>query len=115
MPDKIRNLDSFLPDNLKHSLFKQLKDLFGIPLVIQSCTFAKDDRGYKATVTASFEGVEDKFYVVTRASQPLAVLSYVTKNKLFPFMGKFVANGQAVMLLDPTAPETEEQPQDLPF
>lgn len=115
MPEPIRKLDDFLPDNMKGSLYRMIKDVFNQPMVIRAVSFTKDDRGYKATITAVFLGQNDVFYVVTRAAQPLSALSYAVKNKMLPFAAKFCPQGQSVLLIDPDKEPPEQPEPDLPL
>lgn len=115
MTNKIPNLDSILPESLKGSLYRQVKDMFGTPITVHSVAFTKDDRGNKATIVATLIDSPDKFYVATRATQPLAVLSHISRNKLFPFNAKFAPQGQAVLLVDPDKVVDDNQPGEEPF
>lgn len=104
----MRKLDDILPDDVKQAKYRFVKDVFGIPLEVTGITFSKDDRGFKATFECNEVGKPGKFYVSTRALQPLKVGSFVVKGKLLPFSGKFISQGQAVALVDNDTPWTPE-------
>lgn len=110
-----KNLDSILPDELKGSSYQFVKDLFGVNLTLHSVSFSKDDRGVKATFTASKQGEKKQFYVTTRAIQAMKVGKHLLTNKLFPVDAKFITEGQAVLLADistPWKPEVKEDTLD---
>lgn len=111
-----RNLDSFIPEGLKSSSYRFVKDLFGVVMTFHEVSFTKDDRGYKATFTCSKEGGIEQFFVTTRAIQPMKVAKHLHLNKLFPVVAKFITEGQAVLLVDPSKEYTPAPPtEDLPF
>jgi hypothetical protein len=116
MTTPARNLDSLIPDDIKRSAYRFVKDLFGVPLILHDVSFTKDDRGFKATFTASEEAIGAKFFVTTRAIQAMKVGKHLMTNKLFPCTAKFITEGQAVLLVDPSTPYTPATTQeDLPF
>ena len=111
-----RNLDSLIPEDIRRSAYRFVKDIFGVTCTFHDVTFTKDDRGYKATFTASEEGIGAKFFVTTRAIQPMKVGKHLMTNKLFPVVAKFITEGQAVLLVDPSMEYTETPKQDdMPF
>ena len=116
MTAKPVNLDSIIPDDLKGSSYRFVKDLFGTVLTFNSVSFSKDDRGYKATFVCKTEAEKPEFYVTTRAIQPMKVGKYILQNKLFPMTAKFITEGQAVLLVDPDKAYQPTPPaEDMPF
>jgi hypothetical protein len=112
---QISRLDDFIPEELKRSQYTNIKDLFGKVLVFKAVEFKKDDRGWKATFTCDSTEDASELYVTSRALQVMKVAKFAKQQNKYPFMGKFIAVGQAVMLVDPDYIQEVAQTEELPF
>ncbi len=114
MSDKPRNLDSLIPEDLKNSGYANIKDIFGVTITVHACEFSKRNDSWRATFTVSREGEAKKTFISTGAIQPMKIGKYLVQNKLFPMQAKFITQGQAVLLVDPSKEWTPETSDNLP-
>lgn len=115
MTDAIPGLYAKLPDDLKGSLYRSVRDYFGKPLVIHTAKIVTDDQGDKAVFVVSEDGGKKQFYLSTRATQPLAVAKWMIDSKSSPLRAVFVPRGRATFLIDPSAQVEQETQEELPF
>lgn len=115
MPNPIPGLYASLPDDLKGSMFRSVKDYFGKPLVFHTCKVVEDPEGEKAVFVVSEDGGPKQFYLSTRAGQPLAVCKWMVEVKPFPVRAVFVPRGRSTLLIDPSAQVEADLQEPLPF
>lgn len=115
MPNPIPNLYDKLPDDLKGSMYRNLQDYFDKTVTIHNAKIQKDEAGVKAIFQVSDLGEIKKFFLSTRAAQPMAVAKFLIEQRAFPVNGKFVAQGRQTMLVDPSAVAQESETPEIPF
>lgn len=96
----VKGLNSILPKEFQEGETKPLKDFFDKTLVFHNCRFVEGKHGPYARILVSEDENSDQFYISTGASQAVEILRYLKENKLFPFSGKFVKVGDAILLTE---------------
>lgn len=93
-----KSLDSVLPPEMSEFVTKKVTEFLDKPLIIHSCREVNGQRGTYMRMVVSLTPEGDKFHMSTGASQPVEILAYLDKNRLFPVSGRFVKNGDAIIL-----------------
>lgn len=99
MSPKVKNLADILPPELQEATSQPLDDYIDKPLVIRGQRELVGANGSYKRISVSEDDNETVFILATGASQPMQVLDWAEKNRAFPFLGKFVKAGRAVLLV----------------
>lgn len=95
---KIKNLSEILPPELQEAQALPLDEWIDKPLVIRAARDLVGSNGNYARICVSTPDDDSEFFVATGASQPMEVLHWAKEQRQFPFLGKFIRAGRAILL-----------------
>lgn len=93
-----KKLDDVLPPEMREFTAHKIVDYLDKDLIIHACREVQGQKGSYMRIVVSLTPESDQFYIATGAAQPVEILSYLDRQRLFPVVAKFVKSGNAIIL-----------------